>query len=167
MERTRRNTNSHTIRRSSLRESRSERRGGNGDVPAGTTNDAFVVGQGTGSPTITLTAPARYSELSLIGSAGHGPNTVNYTITHADATTETGTLTVGDWFNGTPAAYNTNGRLTVGTGAFDNVNAGNPRLYSFDFPVTNTTSPVTSVALSSASTTSTAAFFALSGQPVP
>jgi hypothetical protein len=124
------------------------------------------VGQGAGSPTIALTSPAAYSVLSLLGSAGHGPNTVAYTVNHADATTETGTLTVGDWFNGT-AAYNSNGRLTVNTGVFDNVNAGNPRLYSFDITLTNTASPVTSINLSSASTTSTAAFFAVSGSAVP
>lgn len=139
---------------------------GPGNGAAGTTNDAFAVGQGSGSPTIALTTPLAYSVLSLIGSAGHGPNTVNYTITHADTTTETGSLSVGDWFNGT-AAYNTNGRLTVNTGAFDNVNAGNPRLYAFDITLTNTTSPVISVGLTSSSTTSTAAFFALSGSPVP
>jgi len=139
---------------------------GPGNGSAGTTNDAFVVGQGSGSPTINLTAPAPYSIISLIGSAGHGPNTVNYTIHHADASTETGTLAVGDWFNGT-AAYNSNGRLTVGTGAFDNVNAGNPRLYTFDINLTNTSSAVTSIDLSSASTSSTAAIFAVSGAPVP
>jgi hypothetical protein len=140
---------------------------GPGNGAAGTTNDAFVVGQGTGSPTILLTSPAAYSLISLLGSAGHGPNSVNYTINFADTTTQNGTLTVGDWFNGTPVAYNTNGRLSVGTGAFDNVNAGNPRLYSFDIPVSNTSSAVTSIALSSASTTSTAAFFAVSGSQVP
>lgn len=139
---------------------------GPGNGQAGTTNDAFVVGQGTGSPTITLTAPLPYSTLSLLGSAGHGPNTVSYVIHHADASTENGQLSVGDWFNGT-AAYNTNGRLTVGTGAFDNVNAGNPRLYAFDIALSNTTSPVTSIDLSSASTTSTASFFSVSGTPAP
>ena len=136
-------------------------------VQGQTVPDAFVVGQGSGPATITLGTPGLYSLLSLIGSAGHGPNTVAYTINHADLTTETGNLTVGDWFNGTPVAYNTNGRVTVNTGAFDNVNAGNPRLYPFDITLTNTTSPVTSITLSSTSTTSTAAFFAVSGAVVP
>jgi hypothetical protein len=142
---------------------------GPGNGTAGTTNDAFVVGQGSGSPTIAFITPARYSALSLLGSSGHGPNSVDYVITFADSTTQSGTLSVGDWFNGTPVAYNANGRVTVNTGAFDNVNAGNPRLYSFDFTLSNTLSPVTSVALTSSSVTSTAAFFALSGTlaPVP
>jgi len=133
----------------------------------GITPNAFAVGQGSGSPIIALTSPQPYSVLSLIGSAGHGPVMVNYTINFANATTQTGALTVGDWFNGTPFAYNTNGRLTVNTGAFDNVNAGNPRLYSFDITVTNTTSAVTSINLSSTSLTGTAAFFALSGTAIP
>jgi hypothetical protein len=139
---------------------------GPGNGAAGLTPNAFVVGQNSGSPTVGLVTPQRYSTLSLIGSAGHGPVTVNYVINFADATTQSGTISTGDWFNGS-AAYNSNGRLTVNTGAFDNVNAGNPRLYTFDFAVTNTASPVTSITLSSASTTGTAAFFALSGTAVP
>jgi hypothetical protein len=139
---------------------------GPGNGAAGLTPNAFTVGQGSGSPVIALVTPLRYSALSLIGSAGHGPVTVNYTITFADTTTQTGSIAAGDWFNGS-AAYNTNGRLTVNTGAFDNVNAGNPRLYTFDFNVTNTGSAVTSIALSSTSVTGTAAFFALSGTAVP
>jgi hypothetical protein len=115
---------------------------------------------------MTLTTPAQYSTLSLLGSAGHGPNSVSYTINYADASTQTGTISVTDWFGGT-AAYTTNGRVTVGSGTFDSVNGGNPRLYGFDITLTNTTSPVNSVALSSASSTSTAAFFSLSGTPVP
>ncbi len=139
---------------------------GPGNGAAGLTPNAFVVGQGSGSPTVTLTTPARYSVLSFIGSAGHGPVTVAYTINFADATTQTGTISVGDWFAGT-AAYTTNGRLTVNTGGFDNVNAGNPRLYTFDFGVTNTNSAVVSINLSSTSTTGTAALFALSGTAIP
>lgn len=92
-------------------------------------------------------------------------NTVSFTIQFVDATTQTGTLTVGDWFNGSPVAYNSNGRVTVGTSAFDNVNAGNPRLYSFDIAVTSTTA-IESIALDSTSTSSTAAFFALSGTQI-
>lgn len=140
---------------------------GPGNGLPGTTPCAFVVGQGSGTPTISLTTPAAYSLLSLIGSAGHGPVTVSYIINHADLTTEIGNLSVGDWFNGTPFAYNSNGRLTVNTGAFDNVNAGNPRLYTFDITLSNTLSPVTGMTLSSTSTTGTAAFFALSGTVVP
>jgi hypothetical protein len=140
---------------------------GPGNGAAGITPNAFVVGQNSGSPTITLVTPLQYSTLSLIGSAGHGPVSVNYTINFTNGSpSQSGTISAGDWFNGT-AAYNANGRLTVNTGAFDNVNAGNPRLYTFDIPVTNTTSPVASVTLSSTSTTGTAAFFALSGTAVP
>ncbi|HEX2749794.1 MAG TPA: PEP-CTERM sorting domain-containing protein [Verrucomicrobiales bacterium] len=135
---------------------------GPGNGSAGITPNAFVVGQGSGTPVIALTTPLQYSTLSLIGSAGHGPVSVNYTITFADTTTQTGTISAGDWFNGS-AAFNANGRVTVNTGAFDNVNAGNPRLYTFDIAVTNTASKVNSVTLSSTSTTGTAAFFALSG----
>lgn len=138
---------------------------GPGNGAAGTTNDAFVVGHGTGTPTITLAIPAAYSTISLLGAAGFGPNTVNFTIQFTDASTQTGSLTVGDWFNGT-AAYVTNGRVTVGSGSFDNVNAGNPRLYSYDI-LLGSTVPIQSIALSSASASSTAAFFALSGTAIP
>lgn len=140
---------------------------GPGNGAAGTTNNVFATGQGSGTPTITLTTPARYDTLSLIGSAGHGPISVTYTINYAGGGTQTGTLSVGDWFGGAGPAYVTNGRVTVNTGGFDNVNAGNPRLYTYDIALTNTTANVLSVNLSSASTTGTAAFFALSGNAVP
>jgi hypothetical protein len=141
---------------------------GPGNGSAGTTNDAFVVGQNTGAPTISLATASAYSLISFLASAGHGPNTVNFVINFADSSTQSGSFVVADWFNGaTNLAYTTNGRTSVNTGSFDNVNNNNPRIYSYDVTVTNTTSAITSISLSSASTTSTASIFALSGTAVP
>lgn len=137
---------------------------GPGNGAAGTTNDAFVVGQGTGSPTITLAVQAAYSTISLVGSSGNGPNPVSFTIRFTDATTQTGTLSVLDWFNGAPAAYIANGRVTVGSGSFNTVNGNNPRIFDFDITV-NSTVPISSIALSSAAA-KTAAFFAVSGAQI-
>lgn len=134
-----------------------------------TTNDAVMIGSNEQtSATITLTSPAAYSALSFLGSAGNGPMTVSYSVHHADTTTETGSLNVLDWFNtnGT-VAYGTGGRVNGDGTGLNDYGAGNfPCLLSMDITLTNTASPVTSVALSYVSSTTPdahACIMALSG----
>ena len=129
-------------------------------------NNVVYVDGGT-SGTMIWATPSKHSSLSFLASAGHGPVMVDYAVNHADSSVETGSITVPDWFNGTPVAYNANGRVDVVSGVFDAVNAGNPRLYGLDIALGNTVSPVTSVYLSfDAANTSAGgggAFFAVSG----
>jgi hypothetical protein len=106
--------------------------------------------------------------VSLLTAAGNGPVTIDFTIHHADSSTETGSLNSQDWFFHSPVAWNANGRVDVSFGSFDAVNNSNPRLYAVDIPLGNRTSPVTSIDLSWDSANSgngVAAVFALSGQP--
>jgi hypothetical protein len=75
-------------------------------------------------------------------------------------------MVVPDWFFNVPIAWDAQGRVDVNSGSFNNVNAGNPRLYAEDVVLTNTGSPVTSINLSwdSGNTgNGLAAFFAVSG----
>jgi hypothetical protein len=116
--------------------------------------------------TITVTAPAAYGNLSFLASGGNGGCTIDYTIHHADATTETGTLTVGDWFSGANPAWTANGRVSVTAHTFDNVNNNNPRLYGYDVALANTASAVTSIDVTFASGTGRAGILAVSGAPV-
>jgi len=115
--------------------------------------------------TITLTTPALVGNLSFLASGGNGGITVNYKITHADASTQTGTIVVGDWFNGANPAYTTAGRINVGSFAFANVNETNPRIYGYDVAVLNVLSEVTQIEITFASGTGRAAIMALSAQP--
>lgn len=115
--------------------------------------------------TLTLTTPAILGSLSFLASGGNGGVVVNYTIRYADTTTQAGTITIGDWFNGANFAWNANGRVSATAHTFDNVNNNNPRIYGYDVALANTTSEVTSVDISYASGGGRAGIFALSGAP--
>ena len=67
------------------------------------------------SDTFTLATPGFYSALSFLTGAGHGPIIVNYSVNHADGTSETGTFSSPDWFNNSPpVAWVANGPLRCG-----------------------------------------------------
>jgi predicted alpha-1,6-mannanase (GH76 family) len=120
----------------------------------------------THTANLALTAPTNLAALSFLTACGHGPARVDYSINHIDGSVENGTFVSPDWFFNTPAAYTAQGRVDVNSGAFNNVNANNPRLYSKDAALTNTTSPVTNVHLawsSGNSAGSFAAIFAITG----
>jgi len=135
-------------------------------APSYTNNNTIYLDAAT-SPTVTWATPTKHSALSFLGAAGHGPVIVDYTVNHADATTESGAFSVPDWFNGTPVAFDANGRVDVITGVFDAVNLGNPRLYTMDIPLSDTVSEVTSVNLSydaaNTNSSSTVALLGVSG----
>jgi hypothetical protein len=127
-----------------------------------TASNAILV-DGTNSGTFNLTTPAPYSALSFLAATGSGNNTINYTVTYADATTFSGSFTANDWFGGSPVAWSASGRVDVGSGAFDAVNSGNPSWYQYDVTLGGDTTNITSVALSLASGGGHTGVFALSG----
>ncbi len=133
--------------------------------PSYTANNAAVLDAASPDATLTLATPTAFSALSLLGAAVNGNVTLNFGVTHQDGTTESGTVVIRDWFNNTPFAFTTMGRVNVDSSVLDNVNAQNPRLYSADFPLTDTTSKVVSISLSIADGGADArvALFALSG----
>ncbi|HYE31158.1 MAG TPA: immunoglobulin domain-containing protein [Methylomirabilota bacterium] len=113
--------------------------------------------------TLVFATPSTRSALSFLGMAGSGSVTVDYIITHSDGTTQPGQFVVPDWFNVTPYAFSARGRVNVNSGGVDSVNTENPRFYSIDVSVANTTSPIASVSLNYSSGNGHAVIVALSG----
>jgi hypothetical protein len=132
-------------------------------APNYTANNAILLDSTITNGTFTLTTPAAYSQLSFLESGGNNGVTFRYTVHHQNAAIETGTLSIPDWFNGSTPAWTANGRVDVGTFAFQAVNQNNPRLYSLDIVVPNSGSPVTSIDFAYVSGTGHGAIMALSG----
>src|SRR5882672_9131167 len=133
-------------------------------APSYTTNDAMLIDGIVTNGTWTLITPVAYTNLSFLTSGGHNGRTIAVLIHHQDGTTERNSFSSPDWFNGASPAVTANGRVNVQTFLFDNVNSGNPRLYSRDIPVTNKTSPVISIDFTNASVAGgNVGIFAVSG----
>ncbi len=132
-------------------------------APSYAANNALLLDSSLVSGTLTLTAPAACSQLSFLESGGNGGISFSYLVHHLNGTSETGSGSIPDWFNGANPAWTANGRVDVGTFAFQAVNGNNPRLYSLDVVLTNVTSPVTSIDFAYASGTGHGAIMAVSG----
>lgn len=87
--------------------------------------------------TLTLAAPARYSQLSILAFGTEDNSTVIATLHYTDGTSaNAGTLQITDWFYGTPFIFSGMGRLTRTTTSptVDGL-PGDPRMYAFDFNI--------------------------------
>lgn len=131
-------------------------------------NDVLYVANAAGytTGTLTLTTPAAYTNLSFLASAGNGPLVANVVVHHQDATTESFSISVLDWFNSATAFYVCNGRFNPGTLSLDNVNGGAVKLWNNDIVLGNITSPVTSIDFTYTSG-GRASIFAVAGQTTP
>lgn len=133
---------------------------------------ANAVPNTVGVGTFTLTTPAVYSKLSLLGFATEGTATVSVLLTFTDGTTSNaGNITIKDWFNGTPAVVTGYGRITR-TAAPMTVDGltTNPRFYAFDFNIpcnvqSKSLASVTFTQLAASGGTSRPLLLALSGVP--
>jgi predicted alpha-1,6-mannanase (GH76 family) len=132
-------------------------------APSYAVNNTVLLDSTLTHATLTLSSPAVYTQLSLLESGGHNGVAFSYTVHHLDGFTESGTGSIPDWFNGASPAWTANGRVDVGTFAFNSVNANNPRLYSLDFALTHTSSAVASIDFSYVSGTGEGAIMAVSG----
>lgn len=132
-------------------------------APSYTANNALMLDSTLTSGTFTFLTPAAYSGLSLLESGGNNGASFTYTVHHQDGTVETGNTNIPDWFSGSNPAYTANGRVDAGTFAFSAGNQNNPRLYSLDIALTNTTSPVSSISFNYTSGGGHAAIMAISG----
>ncbi|MGC3959939.1 MAG: autotransporter-associated beta strand repeat-containing protein [Verrucomicrobiota bacterium] len=113
-------------------------------------NNAVQVFNGLSNATINFTTPTAATALSFLGSAGFGTANVNYTVHHADTTTQSGTLALLDWFdNAGVVAARPGGRISANGLQIQIINDGpnKPYLVSLDLAIANTTSPITSVDL--------------------
>jgi predicted alpha-1,6-mannanase (GH76 family) len=132
-------------------------------APSYAANNAVLLDSLLTTATLALVTPATYSRMSFLESGGHNGVAFSYIVHHQDGTTETGSGSIPDWFNGALPAWTANGRVDVGTFAFSNVNGGNPRLYSIDVTLTNILSPITAVDFNYVSGSGHGAIMALSG----
>ncbi len=132
-------------------------------APSYASNNAVFLDSVLTSATLTLTTPVAITRLSFLESGGHNGVSFNYAVHHQNGTTESGSGSIPDWFSGASPAFTANGRVDVGTFAFDNVNNNNPRLYSLDVTLLNSSSPVTSIDFNYVSGTGHGAIMAVSG----
>lgn len=81
---------------------------------------------------MTLSAPTRYSRLSLLGFGGQGAVTLTATINFQDGTSAVfAGLTLEDWFYASPYVVNALGRVYRSTSVSE-FDGSNPRLYAAD-----------------------------------
>jgi hypothetical protein len=130
-------------------------------------NNALLLNNAAPSGALGLVLVAGYTQLAIFDSTGNGSGTINYTINHVGGATETGSFTSGDWFGGSPLAYNASGRVNnVMTGGLDAVGSDNPRLYQHTITVADPT-PIQSISFTRATAGGNTAIVAISGTPVP
>jgi len=97
---------------------------------------------------VTPAAPQNYSAFSFLNATANGAVTCQAVMQYADGTSETNTFIAKDWFNGTPFAYRSDGRVNLNNRSLNNFNGGvNPRLYEAEFVLGNTVSVVTNIVL--------------------
>lgn len=133
-------------------------------------NNDVMVESNVPNAAITFSPAALGTSLSFLCMAGNGATVVSYVVHHADSTTETGTLTIPDWFGpGTAAEV-----MSVGArvdalginfqfpGSANGFTGNAPYIWSLDLPVTSS-SAVTSINFAWVSG-GVANFFGVSGQ---
>lgn len=88
----------------------------------------------TAPQTLTLTTPARFSKLSIMGLSTEGSTTITATVNFTNGTNTSFTnINVQDWYNGTGAVLSGYGRTTrVASGNTADGLPSNPRLYPMD-----------------------------------
>jgi fibronectin-binding autotransporter adhesin len=118
--------------------------------------------------TLTLAATSAFTSLAFLGAAANGTSTFNYVLNFSNGQSLPETMTIGDWFNGTPYAIEGFGReerLNPLSGG-DNTTSGspNPRMYEIDLtiPAADQTYGLSSISFTQTAG-NTAAIFAVSG----
>lgn len=85
---------------------------------------------GTGSGTLALVNPEPADQVVVLATSGSGTSAVTITVNFTDATSQTFTQTVNDWYNGAGFAIQGISRVSRATNAIEN-SATNPRLYQY------------------------------------
>ena len=132
-----------------------------------TANNAIYVDSSHTNANLTIVSPQTLSALSFLSATANGWVSNACIMQYQDGTSETNYFVSLDWFNGSPFAFNANGRVNLNSRQLNNINNNNPRLYEAQFPLGNPGSQVTNVVmkfLSAASpTTGRMVVFAVSG----
>jgi predicted alpha-1,6-mannanase (GH76 family) len=132
-------------------------------APSYKTNNAVMLDSTLTSATLTLAVPTACSQLSFLESGGNNGVSFNYVVHHENGAADTGSVSIIDWFSAGAIAWTANGRVDVGTFAFNNVNNNYPRLFTLDITLGNAGSPVTTIDFAYASGGGHGAIMAVSG----
>ena len=144
-------------------------------------NNVLLLNTANTTGTLSLTTPSRSGlAISFLTATGNGSGTVNFTVNFSDgAAAATGSITSGDWFGGSPVAYNADGRVAAGTpfgfanestANHSNTDAGNPRLYAavFNLPAADQGHLISNISITGYSGGGNTAIFGVStGVPEP
>jgi predicted alpha-1,6-mannanase (GH76 family) len=132
-------------------------------APSYTANNAVMLDSTLTNATLVLASPAAYGGLSLLESGGNNGVSFTYTVHHQNGAVDSGSASIPDWYNGSNPAWTANGRVDVQAFTFSSVNGNDPRLYSLDLTLVNSSSPVTSITFTYLSGTGHGAILAVSG----
>jgi hypothetical protein len=132
-------------------------------------NDLMIYSTET-SGTFAFTTPTTATNLAILGTDGGGGMTINYTVTHQNNSTESGSINGLDWFNGsfgaTTVAWGANARIGPNGGvdwhSYGSANTTVPYLYAYKITVSGA-SPIVSIKFNYTSGTAYANFYAVSG----
>jgi len=87
--------------------------------------------QGSGSGTLSFSSPTTAGGLYVLGTAGNGPTTLDYTLNFASGTTFSGSLTYSDWFSPDQSGtVNGLSRVDINDGEYDSNQANDFSLYA-------------------------------------
>jgi len=117
--------------------------------PTYLTNNTLMIDSTFTSGTFTFNSPTTAASLAILGAGCGGGTTVGYTVTHADSSTDTGTISFPDWFTGGgTTAWGANGRMDT-SGNYNNFNGSSvnnnaPFFYANKITVSSA-SPVVSI----------------------
>lgn len=133
-------------------------------------DDALMLDASHTTGTLTLTGTSAYSILSFLVAGGQGGAPVNVLINYSNGGTQSAIISVPDWFNNTPIAFDANGRVDTALNDFNNEDDGNPRMYQEDLVLTDTSDAVTNIQFTyggSPTGNSRTVVFGISGTAVP
>lgn len=95
---------------------------------------------------LTFATPTAATKVYVIGTSGSGSSSLNATVNFSDGTTQTATITLNDWFNGTNAVVQGVGRVGRTGNNYDG-DSSNPRVYQslISIDVANQSKTITSI----------------------
>ncbi|HYG24758.1 MAG TPA: hypothetical protein VEH04_18460 [Verrucomicrobiae bacterium] len=116
-----------------------------------TNNAVLLTTNGHPTATVTFTAPAAASVLSVLNTISGGNTDVSYTVHYQGGATQAGTISFYDWFDNTAAtiALMPGGRVNVGNGQMNQ--GSNAKIFYSDIFLSDTTTPVTHVVFTTTS----------------
>jgi hypothetical protein len=135
--------------------------------PSYKTNNAFLIDSSNTNATIYLSQRTKCAALSFLTSSGISRNVLGYTVHFENGTTESGTFISRNWYSDGDPAWSANGKINVTSFVQSDLNSYNPRIYSENVSLLNSSALVESIELSLSSGAGHSAIFAVSAAQTP